>query len=159
MRQEDIQLKEERDMLYAAYGSNLNKYQMLWRCPGASKAGTAVIKGYRLMFKGSRSGAYLTIEKAKGCEVPVGLWNVTESDIKNLDRYEGYPNFYYKKTFVAECSDGKRHRIFAYIMHEERPLGIPSQYYVDVCTEGYGDFGFDLDVLKDAIEYTARGVA
>ncbi len=146
-------------MLYAAYGSNLNKSQMVRRCPNASEAGTAVIKGYRLMFKGSKTGAYLTIEKEKGCEVPVGLWEVTDQDIKNLDRYEGYPTFYYKKTFVAECSDGKRHRIFAYIMDERRPLGIPGGYYVETCKEGYEDFGFDQAVLTEAIRYSRKGVA
>lgn len=143
-------------MLYAAYGSNLNKEQMIWRCPGAKEAGTSIIKDYRLMFKGSQSGAYLTIEKEKGCEVPVGLWEVTDQDMKNLDRYEGYPTFYYKKTFVAECSDGKRHRIFAYIMHEERKLGMPTTHYMGVCAKGYEDFGFDLKTLTEAWEYSRR---
>ena len=159
MRHADIQLKEDRDMLYAAYGSNLNKEQMKWRCPDAVESGTAVIKDYRLMFKGSRLGAYLTIEKEKGCEVPVGLWEVSERDIERLDAYEGFPSFYYKKSFVVKCSDGKRHRIFAYIMHEERKLAIPSPYYVRTCKDGYEDFDFDLDVLKEAIRYTESGVA
>ena len=146
-------------MLYAAYGSNLNKEQMKWRCPDAVEFGTAVIKDYRLMFKGSMSGEYSTIEKEKGSEVPVGIWEVSARDIKHLDIYEGYPNFYYKKTFVAECSDGKRHKIFAYIMHEERELGIPSIHYVDTCAKGYKDFGFDLEILTEAYNYTERGIA
>ena len=145
-------------MLYAAYGSNLNKRQMLWRCPGSKEVGVATIKDYRLMFKGSQSGAYLTIEKEKGCEVPVGLWEVTEDDIKRLDSYEGFPRFYYKKEFVVKCNDGKRHRIFAYIMHEDRVLGTPTKHYIDVCREGYKDFGFDENTLVGAWEYsTGRG--
>lgn len=143
-------------MLYAAYGSNLNKMQMMWRCPGAKFAGVATIKDYRLMFKGSQSGAYLTIEKEKGCTVPVGLWDVTEDDIQNLDRYEGFPTFYYKKEFVVPCSDGKRHRIFAYIMHEDRELSTPTKHYMDVCRQGYKDFGFKLDTLIEAWEYSRR---
>ena len=31
---------------YLAYGSNLNRYQMRVRCPGAKPLGTAVIKNY-----------------------------------------------------------------------------------------------------------------
>lgn len=143
-------------MLYAAYGSNLNKEQMIWRCPGAKEAGTSIIKDYRLMFKGSHSGAYLTIEKEKGCQVPVGLWEVTEHDIENLDRYEGFPTFYYKKNFMVIGDDGKRHKVFAYIMHEERPLGMPTTHYVGVCRKGYDDFGFDTETLKEALEYTRR---
>ena len=52
---------------------------------------------YELLFKGSKTGSYLTIEKKEGSTVPVVIWEVTESDEKSLDRYEGYPIFYYKK--------------------------------------------------------------
>ncbi len=82
---------------YIAYGSNLNIRQMRIRCPHARVIGTAVINDYELLFKGSRTGAYLTIEPKVGSEVPVAVWEVTESDEAALDRYEGYPVFYYKK--------------------------------------------------------------
>ena len=75
---------------YLAYGSNLNRNQMRMRCPGAKPLGTAVIEGYRLLFKGSKTGAYLTIEPAEGHYVPVAVWQVTEDDEKVLDRYEGH---------------------------------------------------------------------
>ena len=47
---------------YLAYGSNLNLRQMALRCHTAKPVGTAVIKDYELLFKGSKTGAYLTIE-------------------------------------------------------------------------------------------------
>ena len=47
---------------YIAYGSNLNVRQMRMRCPDAVIIGTAFIPDYRLLFKGSKSGNYLTIE-------------------------------------------------------------------------------------------------
>jgi gamma-glutamylcyclotransferase (GGCT)/AIG2-like uncharacterized protein YtfP len=144
-------------MLYAAYGSNLNMEQMAYRCPGAKVVGTAMIPNYRLMFKGSKTGSYLTIERERGCKVPVGIWEVSGDDIKALDRYEGFPTFYYKKSFILPCSDGKRHRVMAYIMHEDRPIGIPSSWYVDGCFDGYDAFGFDHSYLCDALEYSERG--
>ena len=82
---------------YIAYGSNLNIPQMRMRCPGARIIGTSVIEDYQLLFKGSKTGSYLTIEPMEDAEVPVVIWEVTETDEKALDRYEGYPNFYYKK--------------------------------------------------------------
>ena len=82
---------------YLAYGSNLNVRQMRMRCPTARMIGTATIEDYRLMFKGSKTGSYLTIEPEEGCSVPVGVWEVTARDELALDRYEGYPTFYYKK--------------------------------------------------------------
>lgn len=143
-------------MLYVAYGSNLNIRQMMARCPDARIFGTSEIKDYRLKFKGSLTGSYLTIEKAKGYSVPVAIWDVSSSDIEALDRYEGYPNFYYKRTMVLPCSDGFRHRCFVYIMHEERPLGVPSGFYVDTCLEGYKSFDFDEYKLYEALEYSKR---
>ena len=142
---------------YLAYGSNLNVAQMRWRCPDARALGTATIEDYRLLFKGSKTGSYLTIEPQEGAQVPVAVWEVSEEDEKRLDRYEGFPTFYYKKelelTFTGIKTGKKRKRkCFVYIMHEDRPIGIPSRSYVETCIEGYRDFGFNLKYLKDAYE-------
>ena len=56
---------------YIAYGSNLNIPQMRMRCPGARIIGTSVIPDYELLFKGSKTGSYLTIEPKAGSSVPV----------------------------------------------------------------------------------------
>ena len=88
---------------YIAYGSNLNVQQMRWRCPGARIIGTSELKNYRLLFKGSKTGSYLTIEPEVGCTVPVAVWEVTDQDELALDRYEGYPSFYYKTEMTAGC--------------------------------------------------------
>ena len=146
---------------YIAYGSNLNIQQMRMRCPGARIIGTSVIKDYQLLFKGSKTGSYLTIEPMEGAEVPVVIWEVTETDEKALDRYEGYPNFYYKKEMTLDIKGirtGKvrRRDAFIYIMHEERELGIPSWYYVNTCLDGYRAFGFDEKYLFDAIRISRR---
>ncbi|EJA5902367.1 TPA: gamma-glutamylcyclotransferase [Clostridioides difficile] len=146
---------------YIAYGSNLNISQMRMRCPGARIIGTSAIEGYQLLFKGSKTGSYLTVEPKQGAEVPVVIWEVTDSDEKALDRYEGYPNFYYKKEMTLDIKGirtGKirRRDAFVYIMHEERELGIPSWYYVNTCLEGYRAFGFDEKYLFDAIRVSRR---
>ena len=146
---------------YIAYGSNMNIPQMRMRCPGARIIGTSVIEDYQLLFKGSKTGSYLTIEPMEDAEVPVVIWEVTETDEKALDRYEGYPNFYYKKEMTLDIKGirtGKvrRRDAFVYIMHEERELGIPSWYYVNTCLDGYRAFGFDEKYLFDAIRISRR---
>lgn len=146
---------------YIAYGSNLNIPQMKHRCPDARIVGTATIKDYRLMFKGSKTGSYLTIEKEEGCEVPVAVWSVSESDELSLDRYEGYPDFYYKREMdlhIKGIRTGKiyQRKAFVYIMHEDRELGIPSKLYVQTCLEGYRAFGFDKSKILEAINYSWR---
>ena len=146
---------------YIAYGSNLNIQQMETRCPDAHVVGTTELSGWRLMFKGSKSGNYLTIERAEGHTVPVAVWAVSEEDERSLDRYEGYPVFYYKKEFEItqlETETGVQISVmaFAYIMHEERALGLPTEAYFDRCLEGYRNFGFDPAFLEEAYDYSGK---
>ena len=141
---------------YIAYGSNLNINQMKRRCPTARVIGTGFIEDYELLFKGSKTGSYLTIEKAEGKSLPVAIWKVTELDEQALDRYEGYPTFYYKADVeidIKGIKTGKEYRkkAFVYIMHEDRDVGMPSKYYVMTCLEGYKTFGFSPKYLEDAI--------
>ena len=145
---------------YLAYGSNLNVHQMKYRCPTAKVVGTAVIKDYKLLYKGSKTGSYLTIEKKKGGVVPVAVWEVTAADEHSLDAYEGCPNFYYKKNMKIRLSEtGKMIDAFVYIMHEERRLGIPASAYVSTCKFGYTLFGFDFKYLDEAYEKSLKGAA
>ena len=147
-----------RDRYYLAYGSNLSVEQMLQRCPDAIYVGTAEIDGYELLFKGSKTGSYLTIEKREGSFVPVVVWKISEADEKNLDRYEGCPHFYYKKMVRVKVRSlltkrpGTEIEAMVYIMHEERKLGVPDGWYYNVCKEGYDRFGFADWHLRKALE-------
>ena len=147
---------------YIAYGSNLNIPQMRMRCPSARIIGTSEVQNYRLLFKGSKTGAYLTIEPFEGGNVPVAAWEVSVDDELALDRYEGYPTFYYKaemKLPIKGIRSGKvrTRTVFVYIMHEDRPLGITSKYYLDVCCQGYRAFGFDEAKLSEAFKTSLEG--
>ena len=140
--------------LYLAYGSNLNLDQMKFRCPDAKIIGTGKISDYELLFKGSLTGSYLTIEKKPGAYVPVAIWETSEADERTLDVYEGCPRFYYKKLLTIPCRDksGKVHNrtAYVYIMHEDRKIGVPRNEYVEACMEGYKAFGFDEELLWTA---------
>lgn len=146
---------------YIAYGSNLNVEQMRYRCPNAKLAGVTELHGYELLYKGSKTGAYLTIEQKEGGIVPVAIWEVTPRDERNLDLYEGFPTFYYKRDLklTATGFGGEKMKInaFVYIMHEERKLGIPTRSYINCCKEGYEYFGFDPVYLDEALTRSAKG--
>ena len=148
---------------YIAYGSNLNLPQMRMRCPNARIIGTSVINDYQLLFKGSKTGSYLTIEPKEGGKVPVAVWEVSSRDEQSLDHYEGYPTFYYKKTMTLDVKGIRTGRIrrketFVYIMHEERKLGNPSIYYVRTCLDGYLAFGFDENYIFNALAISRRNL-
>lgn len=134
---------------------------MALRCLTAKAVGTAIIKDYELLFKGSKTGAYLTIEPKSGAEVPVAVWSVEPADEKRLDVYEGFPAFYYKAELELPVRyfSGKTvlRTAFVYIMHEERPLGLPSGSYVRTCLDGYRDFGFYESILLAALENSRKG--
>ncbi len=135
---------------------------MKMRCPEAKIIGTSMIENYQLLFKGSKTGSYLTIESQESSSVPVAVWSVTEADEKALDRYEGFPTFYYKKEMILpiksiQSGKTRNRKVFVYIMHENRVLGIPSEYYVETCVQGYRSFGFDENLLKKAYAISKQG--
>ena len=140
----------QKKKYYIAYGSNLNLPQMKQRCPTAKVVGTAEIEDYELLFRGSKTGAYATIEPCEGSRVPVMIWSVKPKDEMALDRYEGYPRFYDKEAMALEV-DGKIVSAFVYVMTEGLRLGIPSDSYMKTIKEGYETAGFDTDVLETAL--------
>ena len=130
---------------YLAYGSNLNKEQMAYRCPGAIPVGTMTLDGYELLF---RAPGVLTSEEKAGCQVPSGIWKVDEQHEMALDHYEGFPRVYYKK----EVRISKRKKGFVYIMNEGRELCGTNDYYYDICKQGYRDFCLDEKYLEEALK-------
>ena len=153
---------------YLAYGSNLSLERMKSRCPDAVVLGTAVIPGYRLLFKKSKTGSYATIEQDANCCVPALVYKISELDEALLDRCEGYPRYYYKRNFrlsVTRLDSGRRMKerkwCMAYVMHEERILGEPDMEYFRILDEGYGKWNFDTDILDkglaDSIGIRAAG--
>ena len=146
--------------LYIAYGSNLNLRQMEYRCRTAKVYGKGMLKDYRLLFKGSKDNAYLTIEPKAGEEVPVVIWEIQPIDERELDRYEGYPNFYEKKEIKVELETGERVTAMVYIMTDKIKdrihLNLPSKSYFEAVKEGYESFGFNLKYLHKALEVSNK---
>lgn len=142
--------------LYVAYGSNLNLEQMNYQCPTAKVYGKGRLYGYRLLFKGVPGNAYLTIESYQDGKVPVVIWEIEPEDELALDRYEGYPSFYYKEEMQVELETGEIVTAMVYIMTSKIKdriyLNLPSQGYLRTVKEGYKSAGFDLGFIDEAIE-------
>ena len=91
--------------LYFAYGSNLNHKQMIIRCKDSRYIKSAFLEGYKLSFcAASRDYGVANIVKKKDSKVsvPGGIWEISESDEKELDIYEGYPTLYTKDYFKVK---------------------------------------------------------
>ena len=144
---------------YLAYGSNLSIDQMEARCPGAKIEGLATVEDHRRVFRGSATGAHLTVEPCPGASVPCGVWSITPADEAALDRYEGVPSYDRKEMRRVEVRSGAVDREFiadalVYVMQDGRPLGLPTQEYLQTVGAGYMDFGFEFDPLEDALSYS-----
>lgn len=139
---------------YIAYGSNLNKRQMQFRCPDAKFIGTGSIPNYQLLFRGGEN-AVATIEPLAGESVQFGLWKISERDEKNLDRYEGYPHLYEKQTFAIQMK-GKSAEAIAYIMDPSYVIGCPSTSYYQTIAQGYEDCHLDTEKLVQAANKCAE---
>lgn len=146
--------------LYVAYGSNLNVVQMKHRCSTAKVYGKGILNDYRLIFKGTRGNAYLTIEPYKGGKVPVAIWDIKPEDEMALDRYEGYPSFYYKEDIKVELGSGEIVTAMVYIMTNEMKdrikFNIPSRSYLVTVKEGYKNHGFNTRFIEEAIESSGK---
>ena len=136
---------------YLAYGSNLNKEQMARRCPDAKPVCAYIMMDYQPVFR----RGYLTIEPKKGAIVPCGVWEISDDDERNLDRYEGYPRFYRKERFHVMVPDpeeltGKLVTALAYVMNDGFPPEVPSDFYFYTVLAGYRDFGLDRAPMIEA---------
>ena len=132
---------------------NLKSY-----CPKAKLKGTVILEDYTLYFKGSCNNySYLTIEKQIGSYVPAAIFELPESEISNLDKYENYPNLYRKK-FMDIKFRNYTLRVMTYILRSEYRYYLPSVEYITSCVNGYQSFMFDKQVLIDAIINTKNRI-
>lgn len=142
-------------MLYVAYGSNINKDQMKYRVPGAKPYGVGTVFNWQLAFHGNDGTAYATIVQSPGKCVPVVIWEMSDKQEAVMDRFEGYPNSYYKKKIPVHV-DGKKLVGTVYIMNPQRRVARPSRKYVNTVRIGYESFGIDVSYLQDALERNSK---
>ena len=122
-------------MLYFAYGSNLNLFQMKRRCKDSVFLKKYELKGYRLNFRSKYRAA--DIEKSKNSLVPGALFEISKSDEKKLDVYEDFPYLYIKKYFRLH---GKK--VMFYYMPKKTKHVPPSKRYLNIIIQGYRDCGY-----------------
>ena len=121
-------------MKYIAYGSNMVRRQMAFRCPDARLVGTGHLEFARLEFY-----LHATVERTaqESDRVPVVVWEISDRDERSLDYNEGYPRYYIKEEWPVRMDDGSEMQGMIYLMadiHEHPPTreyygGIERAYY------------------------------
>ena len=131
-------------MLYFAYGSNLNHFQMKRRCKDSVFLKKINLKDFRLTFRSKYRAA--DIEPKKKSLVPGGLFDISKSDEKKLDLYEDYPRLYKKYYFLYY---GKK--VMTYIMVKKTEFRFPTERYLNIVKKGYRNCNLDMSYLLKAL--------
>ena len=131
-------------MLYFAYGSNLNLFQMKRRCKDSAFLKKYELKGYKLNFRSKYRAA--DIEKSKNSIVPGALFEISKSDEKKLDIYEDYP-ILYKKLYFKYYNKS----VMTYIMVDKTEFRYPTERYLNVVKQGYKDCKLNFNYLTKAL--------
>ena len=131
-------------MIYFAYGSNLNHFQMKKRCKDSVFLKKFVLKGYSLNFRSRYRAA--DIEKKRNSIVPGALYEISKSDEKKLDVYEDFP-ILYKKMYFKYYNK----KVMTYIMSNKTVFRYPTEKYLNVIKQGYKDCKLDNKFLIKAL--------
>ena len=138
-------------MMYAAYGSNLSKAQMAFRCPKSKPVCIGKIRDYKLKFD-----IHADIVPCKGEYVMVGLWDIDNSDWAMLDRYEGVKGGYYKRVVLPVETENGIVDAIVYVMCGVHGYELPHANYFNIILDGYDDFGIGYEHLRRALISTAE---
>ena len=133
-------------MLYFAYGSNLNHFQMKKRCKDSVFLKKITLSDFKLTFRSKYRAA--DVEPKKNSIVPGALFEISKSDEKKLDVYEDYPILYKKHHFLHY---GKK--VMTYIMVKKTSFKYPTEKYLDIIKRGYKDCSIDDKYLKKALKF------
>lgn len=144
--------RDKIDKYYIAYGSNMDLNQMIYRVKDSVFIGTGYLENYRLEFK----SRYATIRKENNSKVPskvpVIIFGISKEDEIRLDRYEGYPELYYKEEVKIKLNESEEKECMVYIMEEKyNKYQLPEvDYYLNMETS-YKTFKFNINILEKAL--------
>ena len=124
----------------------MDEVQMRERCPESRLVGPALLENYRVaftIFSPRRKCGCADVIPSPGQVVPGLLYEVSERDIENLDRYENVANDIYRRievqvithhTVVAQC------QIYE-VVHKTEAL-LPSKEYLGIMRDAANKFSF-----------------
>jgi len=137
------------DRFYLAYGMNTNASEMSMRCPNAKNLGKVTVHGYKLAFR-----THCDVIQEDYATVDCVLWKISEDCEHHLDRLEGFPAYYDKKT-IKVTHEGREIDAMIYFMTNtewSHGLALPTQHYLDCVLEGYFENDVSLNQVRQALK-------
>lgn len=131
-------------MLYFSYGINVNLKYMIAHFPNCKQKFSAELPNYKLIFVDwSRQwhGGVASIKSSRGDKVLGGIYEISETDLVKLDRYEGYPDSYNRLKVKVYRDSGEHIEAVSYIKKILVEETKPSVEYIKIIQQGYRDWG------------------
>ena len=129
---------------YFTYGSNLSKKQMKERCPGSKPVSIVTLNNYKLVFVGwSRQwrGGVASIKPFRGEKVLGAIYEISEEDLRRLDKYEGAPDAYTRVKVAVTGDFGEQIEAITYVKAGRVEETQRSKEYLTAIQQGYRDWG------------------
>lgn len=136
-------------MKYFAYGSNTNFEQIKKRCPDNKFITSAYLEDYKFVYDGyskTWKAAVANIIESKGEKVSGGVFEISDNDLKELDRYEGHPTSYQRKEMKVQDSSNESHEVWVYLRKDQK-IGKPTEKYREMIKIGAIDCGLPKDYI------------
>ena len=141
---------------YFAYGSNLDLPQMKRRCPSSKLISKGSLSGYRLTFNRFSSGwggGVADVIQKQGSKVWGLVFEISDSDLERLDRYEGYykdQNSLYERWKAAiDTPNGQVCDVWVYTVVEKQKFVPPTSEYLQIIKDAAVKWNFPKSYQDD----------
>ncbi|HEX4699672.1 MAG TPA: gamma-glutamylcyclotransferase [Actinomycetes bacterium] len=146
--------------LYAAYGSNMDPRQMVLRAPHSPLHATGWLDGWRLTFGGEDhgwEGPLATLVEEPFTQVFVALYDVTEADELNMDRWEAADLALFRKVRVRVHTLEDDVLAWLYVL-DDYEGGLPSARYLGLIADAAEAAGAPDDYVGELRTRPCRSV-
>lgn len=105
--------------MYFAYGANIDKNAMKFRCPDSIFYGIGILSGKKFII--NEFGVATLVDNPESITYGI-LWLISEEDEKRLDVFEGVEcGFYHKKDAIVNLGKTEEIVCFLYLSSNEIP--------------------------------------
>ena len=91
------------------------------------------------------------MEKKRGAEIPVAVYELEPEGRFTIDNYEKFPYNYAKKKVVAMLN-GEKKKGFIYILKKKLEPGVPSEAYMNALRAAYWEADMDQIYIDNALK-------
>jgi hypothetical protein len=146
--------------IYAAYGTNMDPEQMAHRAPHSPVRGVGWLTGWRLTFGGeerSWEGPLTTVRESPDSQVFTVLYDVTDADARQMDRWEAADLSLFRKLRVRVHTLDGDVLAWLYVL-DDYEGGLPSCRYLGMLADAAEKAGAPGDYVQEIRARPCRSV-